>query len=438
MGRDNDSSDENEVSDAESDGSLSSLVSDEEHKKPVRMLLLCFMAIFQGYAMVGNPSHALKGKLGIHGEAESAEFQDAVAFFQITKMLMRVCQIAFLVVVKPVGIVYLAYVVMFVAMMIPAICIYGLGMKGLFLVQLSYGLGGVAVGLFEGTFLSVISPLGKDTKTFVIMGAPLGFFINNTILATFNYYGMPNVVYYYFTALCLPVAMWIFHQKRPHVPLASTNGCEDFVYSLKHCGEWMPKMLPWFAAKFVGNFVLEDGFPLLFNVFNSSQVPFPGGPASTHTVPFALYTAWYWFPMMALGDTVSRRVPKFLSLEEPKVVYMYLFCSFCLCVGGESLNFLLIPIVAGLATFIANFGNGFIYGLSAKYIDSFILEEHRYAAYNLWCLAGDVGGYAGGSSVAVRVAHWACGDRHYEHVCAIKHKPEVTAIIKNATPAVSA
>lgn len=411
---------ESDGSDLESDdssqGGLVSSDEDEDHS----MLLICFMTIFQGYAMVGNPSHALKEKLGITGEEQSAEFQDAVAVFQITKLLMRVCQIAFLVVVKPAGIVYLAYVVMFVALMIPALCIYGAGMTDLWLVQLSYGLGGVAVGLFEGTFLSVISPLGTKLKTFVIMGAPLGFFINNTILATFNYVGMPDEVYYYFTAACLPGAMWIFHRHHPAATKQAKNGCEAFVYSMCNCKDWLPKMIPWFMAKFVGNFVLEDGFPLLFNTFNTHEVPFPGGPDSTVTIPFALYTAWYWFPMMAAGDTISRRVPKFLSLNKTKVCYAYLTIAFLLCVGGESLTALLIPIVTGLAAFIANFGNGFIYGLSAKYIDQFIEEEHRYAAYNLWCLSGDVGGYAGGSSLAVKVAHHVCGDRHYEHVCAIK------------------
>ena len=27
------------------------------------------------------------------------------------------------------------------------------------------------------------------------------------------------------------------------------------------------------------------------------------------------YTAWYWFVLMALGDTLSRRVPQYLSLS---------------------------------------------------------------------------------------------------------------------------
>merc|ERR1719160_2280868 len=99
-----------------------------------------------------------------------------------------------------------------------------------------------------------------------------------------------------------------------------------------------------------------------------------------------------------------------------------------LCVGGEALNFLLLSIVTGIACFISNFGNGFIYGCSAKFIDSYIPEEHRYAAYNLWCFSGDLGGYAGQGGLSVGIAKSVCGSHHYEYVCVTKpptttHKP---------------
>ncbi|CAK9071336.1 Hypothetical protein (Fragment) [Durusdinium trenchii] len=63
---------------------------DEQDPPPVRILLIAFMCMFQGYGcMVGGPAHALKHKLGISHE-QAAEFQDATASFQLAKMLMRV------------------------------------------------------------------------------------------------------------------------------------------------------------------------------------------------------------------------------------------------------------------------------------------------------------------------------------------------------------
>merc|ERR1712151_1279409 len=88
-----------------------------------------------------------------------------------------------------------------------------------------------------------------------------------------------------------------------------------------------------------------------------------------------------------------------------------------MCVVGEALDFLLIAIITGIAAFISYFGNGLIYGLSAKFIDAYIPQEHRYAAYNLWCFWGDLAGYAGQSSLSVSIAKAACGGHHYKYVC---------------------
>merc|ERR1719446_2005223 len=127
--------------------------------------------MFQGYgAMVGIPQHALKEKLHLP-EDQAGAFQDAAATFQLAKLVMRIAQIAFLVFVQPNGIVYLSYLVMLVAVMVPVVFVWWGGVTGLWVVYLQYILGGVAIGLFEGTYLSVISACGKDTKTFAIMGA---------------------------------------------------------------------------------------------------------------------------------------------------------------------------------------------------------------------------------------------------------------------------
>jgi len=188
--------------------------------------------------------------------------------------------------------------------------------------------------------------------------------------------------------------------------------------------DWLPLMLPWFLAKFIGNFVLEDCFPLLFNTFNTEKVPMWGGPSSTeYLIPFGYYTAWYWFVMMALGDTISRRVPFYISLDSWQSCALWSTVAIAMCLGGIGLNFFLIAIVTGIASFISNFGNGFIYGLSAKFIDSYVPIEHHYTAYNLWCFVGDLGGYAGQGGLSVKIADAACGGKHYTYVCYEKPAP---------------
>lgn len=146
---------------------------------------------------------------------------------------------------------------MFVAVLIPVVFIWGADMTELSLVYLQYTLGGVAVGLFEGTFLSVISVLGKSTKSYAIMGAPLGFAVHNILLGSVVPRGY-EVIYYVYSAACIPFAVVIFYYYAPKTAAdGEGKGCQVFLKSLQRPQEWLMAMLPWFFAKFVGNFVME-------------------------------------------------------------------------------------------------------------------------------------------------------------------------------------
>lgn len=46
-------------------------------------------------------------------------------------------------------------------------------------VFIAYGLGGVGVGSFESNVMSVITPLGHATKTWAVLGLPIGYNIIN-------------------------------------------------------------------------------------------------------------------------------------------------------------------------------------------------------------------------------------------------------------------
>ncbi|CAK0872157.1 unnamed protein product [Prorocentrum cordatum] len=282
LGSDGESDDEDDDDDTDA-----SSASDDA---PVRILLFAFMFMFQGYGcMVGNPQHALKMKLdpgGTWGEQESKDFQDATASFQLAKLFMRIGQIAFLVFLRPNGIVFLSYIVMFVALLTPLIGVWGMGIDSLWIVYLQYSLGGAAVGMFEGTFLTAISSLGKDTKTFTIMGAPLGFAVNNVILGLLSQCGMPAQLYYVYNAACVPIAAAIFYHYAPRADGKSDGkGCQVFANSMRHARAWLPLMIPWLIAKFIGNFVLEDGFPLLFNMLEGTKRALGGPRREEHRQP---------------------------------------------------------------------------------------------------------------------------------------------------------
>ena len=61
---------------------------------------------------------------------------------------------------------------------------------------------------------------------------------------------------------------------------------------------------------------------VLMNFLLHCRAPFWGSQSATeqkllgrpHAVRFALYASLIWFPCMAAGDTISRRVPQFLDV----------------------------------------------------------------------------------------------------------------------------
>merc|ERR1712007_233998 len=122
--------------------------------------------------------------------------------------------------------------------------------------------------------------------------------------------------------------------------------------------------------------------------------------------------------MGALGDTISRRVPIYIKVTRLRSMLLLLLAATGMCFGGEMLLVLINPIITGVGTFIALFGQGFIYGMSTKFIDGCLPKEHAYAAYMFWCFAGDLGGVLATSTVVNYIAEAVCKGRNYTYVCA--------------------
>lgn len=214
-----------------------------ENRPAVHSLMFPFMFMFQGYgAMVGDPQHALKVRMGIHSFTDDAlRLTGAVNLFQWGKTSMRIAQIVFLLILNPFKLVVLAHAVMLIALLILLIFIYQLNMHKIYIVGIAYTLGGVAVGIFEGTYLAIISSLGKNTKSFAILGAPLGFAMINTVLGTMEDFGMPPEFYYIYTIICIPVGLTVFLRMAPREPHTSEGkGCGVISGSVQRWEEWLP------------------------------------------------------------------------------------------------------------------------------------------------------------------------------------------------------
>ena len=144
---------------------------------PRRVMLLVMLCMFQGYAsMVGPLQSAYKHELGIsHGTEAAHAFTQAAVGVHYGKLVARLGHNVVFACLSPWARVIVAMCFMFVGVLIPPVLVFSIGWHWVGTVFIAYMLSGLGLGIFEVTFLSVITPLGKATKSWAIIGCPSGF-----------------------------------------------------------------------------------------------------------------------------------------------------------------------------------------------------------------------------------------------------------------------
>jgi len=376
---------------------------------PRRMLLVPFCAVFQGYACYVSMQHFLKHDMGADG---SHVFTQAAVFMHYGKLAMRVGHDLVLPCCSSWMRVNIAMALTFLGVLVPPVFVYGLGIKWLGLAFIHFSLLGAGVGIFEGVYLSVISPLGPATKSWAVMGPPLGMATVNILGLICTSVGVPPVLIYIYCACCFPVAIAVFLKQAPR-PSGVVHTSANFLAAIRNGRSWIPVMLPFFAAKLVGSFVM-DNTPGWFYVFNDrTGVPF-WGPNTEWLIDQDLYFAIVNVSVF-FGDTLSRRVPYVLDISARRrqlILLLIALVTSCLGFYMESFASAVLTVVAG---FVAFWGNGLNYAVAAKFIDQSIPQENSRAVYSLWCMVGDLGGVFGAGLIDV-VNRVFC-PRIYAHEC---------------------
>merc|ERR1719277_1783953 len=88
--------------------------------------------------------------------------------------------------------------------------VFTLGSSWLGWVFLSFGCIGLSLGIFECTFLNVITPMGPLTKSWAIMGFPAAFFIINVFGFLLVSFGVPVQALFWYVVLGMPVGVALF------------------------------------------------------------------------------------------------------------------------------------------------------------------------------------------------------------------------------------
>lgn len=397
---------------------------------PRRVVLVVMITMIQGYTLIGPLQHAFKVRMKIADTGETARvFTQAAALVQWGKFAMTLGQGILLANVSPLNRVHLAMAIMMVGCLIPALCVYVIGSTWLGWVFLSFGCVGMSLGIFECTFLNVITPLGPLTKSWAIIGFPAAFAIINVFGMSLVTVGMPVSVVFWYIVCCLPIGMIVFHtQVVPHLPDPGCSGratgaensrSSTLWNSFLQWRSWFPGLIPFVVANIVGHFVMEGALPANFNTFNDAVVPLLHRNGEDHLMDTNLFFVIF-FIFVGLGDMISRRVGYCFNLKTFESSLSALLGGLVCSVTGMYLTTLGIGVVAWLSAFLAFWGQGFNYAVAAQYIDWAVPRQHNLAGYSIWMFAGAAGGISGSTTVDV-IRSWICHGEFYPHECLSRH-----------------
>lgn len=377
---------------------------------------IVFMAMFQAYALLQNLQFHLKKTMGVGQSGELAmQFTNAVTMVHVGKLISRLGHEVVFACVRPVVRVYIAMCCALVGAMVPAICIYGYGSRSIVWVFVSYGLIGIGIGVFEATFLAVITPLGRQTKFWAILGIPTGFFTIGVPGILLVGLGLHPTVLYWYVVLFIGFSMIIVYRHAPHDVRPVHNESQSISRSFKAWRMWLPMLLPHLVGKVFVNFGMENLFPVIGFTFNAPVVPLSGPTSNDLLMQKDTFLA-IENVLIFIGDTASRRIPYLLSLRTYRGSLGVIFSAMSCIVIAFTLCKLATAWISWISAFLAFFGNGLVYAVGSRHIDNNVPKAHHMTAYSVWCFFGDISSVVGAKMQDV-VRDWICGGSEYQYEC---------------------
>lgn len=319
------------------------------------------------------------------------------------------------------------------------------------IIAICYFLTGCSVGTFEANILSCVTPLGGQSKLWMMIGIPVGF---NTVAigGMFAIDAGLEPVYIWFT-ICVGciVSVSIFSTTIPEAPtvISMTHGDKVKVtdypmnpefegdegevvqmigpklytvqiertgqiirietHEMKQISEasnfklsqWLTEWRNW--APLIGYNALATMIIMFclqfFICFNLYAMTTPSGFLELQWYPGAKAVTMScntYFGTMAIfqffADFISRNIVFRMSLNLNP-----LYCS-CVAVTGGILCWMRVPALTLIGMFCISFGVGSCYSLSVRHIDAFVPVEYNLIAVSVWLLCGDMGSVTGSNT----------------------------------------
>eukprot|EP00931_Biecheleriopsis_adriatica_P078111 TRINITY_DN51579_c0_g1_i1.p1 TRINITY_DN51579_c0_g1~~TRINITY_DN51579_c0_g1_i1.p1 ORF type:complete len:433 (-),score=77.96 TRINITY_DN51579_c0_g1_i1:78-1208(-) len=370
-----------------------------------------------------NLQFKLKKDMGVEQVGDRAHaFTWAVTMLHVGKLLSRLAHNVLCACWAPLTRVYISMWFVVFGSAIPAVFVLSLKSDWLGWVFISYFLIGVGIGVFEATFLAVIAPMGKSTKSFSILGIPTGFLTIGVPGFLLLGQGMPTQVVYWYVVACTLLSMYVVYLFVPRdeqrwSSIDLQDGQPSLAKSLKAWKVWLPLLIPHLVGKMFVNFGMENLFPVIGFTYNGDRVPLTG-PRSDILMRKDNFQA-VQNVVIFFGDTISRRIPYALPTKRYSTIVSIIAIAMVFEVVGFLLMKLAVAWIAWFCIGMAFFGNGLVYAAGSKYIDKSVPQEHHLAAYSLWCFMGDISSVIGAKSQDL-VRGWICDDVVSAYECLSK------------------
>lgn len=365
---------------------------EEDKAKPVfYRAVFTTMPVFMGYSGMIVLQDKLKNRLGIEtGTNDAYIFGVAVSFLYLGNLIFRLMHNVLFSWLKPRQRVMISYVSMIIATLTIVIPYFVCDMKHLFFVFVAYLVSGVGIGTFESNLISCLTPLGHETKSWAVVGIPLGFNLISIgsfllFMVSSDSIALQSGVYFFIGCMNL-VGLLVYIKFIPNVEFeGTTTTISLFIEDLKKFRNWLPTVWKHCFALMIDMFSVSIFSAIALYIFDVDEVPM--WPRSTTHLPKNAFSMIY-YTFSFLGDFTSRRIAYRDHLRNP---IFFLVLS----IIGAGMILSKTALIAPLGMFCVMFANGSIYAQTTKFVDIHVEKHYNLMALSVWLFIGDVGSFVG-------------------------------------------
>lgn len=359
--------------------------------------------VYCAYASFFGLQRQVKCSLGISDSdiVGSQLFSSCISFLFLFLSIFRTAHMIVFSLISPRSRVFVAMLLLAVAMLLVAGPILTLGYHNPALVCLAYGLGGIGIGTFDPNFLNCLTPLGKRTKLVAISGIPAG--INALLVGGFFAMAPPfevpaRCIFLFVAALLFNGMALMFFRIPCHKQRRMTRtdtGTLKFWADMRKFQSWGPQMWQCIIA-WLFNMVCATAFNpgVVLYVYDKPTVAMTQWIIWDRDHFIAAFNAFGFF-----GGMAGRWLSFSLRPQHP-----LLYC--CVNLVGILLITRWVPLLAPVGAFLIMLADGLIYGSITRHIDERISNEFNLTAITTWLFFGDVGSIVG-QNLIMPIHAWA-------------------------------